>query len=300
MEFGFPVVAGSNTETLRLQGWRGVRFDGDHHDEAAGVYREFVSSSSIVSLFRKYNVAADVDYVSIDIDSSDLWVLRALLSSEAYKPKVISVEYNSNFPWGYSLAFPDATDTGLPRRLREWDKDCYLGSSARAIHQVASEFGYVIVDAEAGLDLFLVRSELWGARPLPRLSTKTLYRPFNLQRAHVAMAPDKAAAYIDYHEYSRLTSPPNAMPHRRALRLARRIAATQMARLRDERVPCFVDNDCREDELFLCRRMWASLCPWKPKRGGRVGAWLRYPCHHFLKPEHLSRLDRNLNLTAAF
>ena len=40
----------------------------------------------------------------------------------------------------------------------------YYGSSAMAIDFMARKHGYVAVDVEPGLDLFLGRSDLWGRR----------------------------------------------------------------------------------------------------------------------------------------
>ncbi len=40
-----------------------------------------LSSANIVSLFEKYKVPFAADYVSIDIDSTDLWIFRAILAS---------------------------------------------------------------------------------------------------------------------------------------------------------------------------------------------------------------------------
>ena len=70
-------------------------------------------------LFRQHGVSIEVDYVSIDIDSFDLWVLRALLASE-FRPRVLTVEYNSNFPYGSWLAFPDPQIMDVPQGLRHW------------------------------------------------------------------------------------------------------------------------------------------------------------------------------------
>ncbi len=42
------------------------------------------SSANIVSLFEKYKVPFAADYVSIDIDSTDLWIFRAILASGSY------------------------------------------------------------------------------------------------------------------------------------------------------------------------------------------------------------------------
>ena len=54
----------------------------------------------------------------------------------------------------------------------------YYGSSAMAIDFMARKHGYVAVDVEPGLDLFLVRSDLWGRRNVPDIKTA----PMSLRR----------------------------------------------------------------------------------------------------------------------
>ena len=126
VELGFPAVAGSNTEALYRLGWQGVRFDGKCPGNAAdNCQTAWITASNIKHLFSNVSVPHGVDYVSIDLDSTDIWVLRALLSGDcAFRPKVISVEYNSNFPWEYALAFPDEFHEVARQELRHWDRRC--------------------------------------------------------------------------------------------------------------------------------------------------------------------------------
>ena len=273
VEFGFPQVGGSNTEALRLRGWTGRRFDGQclgksaADDAQVGCSREWITSSNIVELFQRHGVDTHVDYVSIDLDTTDLWVLRALLSSE-FRPKVLSVEYNSNFPYGYALAFPDTAHEVAHPALRRWDGDCYMGSSASAIEMVAQEFGYVLVDVDPGLDLFLVDGRLWGSRPVPSADSLSVavYRPFNIRRNHVGLTAAKAAAYLDYATFRQSGG---------SVAAARRMAATQFARLREAHVPCFVDHQCALSKLVTCYELWSVLCP------GNGSGWFRKPCRRF-------------------
>jgi hypothetical protein len=74
---------------------------------APGPSYDCLSSANIVSLFEKYKVPLEADYVSIDIDSTDLWVFRAILASKKFRPRVFSVEYNANLAIGDFRTFPD-------------------------------------------------------------------------------------------------------------------------------------------------------------------------------------------------
>ena len=197
VEFGFnnnEMCAGTGANTCRLfqSGWRGLLLDGGHRNESINLRLEKISSYNIAHLFRKHGVPKAVDYVSIDIDSYDLWVLEALLASE-YRPRVISVEYNSNIPWRYALSYPDAARFSvgpLPDRIHhsptesKTGKDepsnhnCFVGASARAFDEVARAFGYTIVAVVPPLDLFLVQNDTAARYGLPHTPSPPTRRPF--------------------------------------------------------------------------------------------------------------------------
>ena len=283
VECGFPAVQTSNTEVLKRSGWTGVRFDGaclgkEAADSDAQCVKAWVASANIVELFRKHGVGGPPNptYVSIDLDTIDIWVLRALLAG-GIRPTVLTVEYNSNYPLEYALAFPDTShtrDDGQPpaRETRRWDGDCYMGSSAGALIAVAREFGFVVVDVEPGLDLFLVDGAAWGARPVPTLHTSSIFRPFNLRRNRTGLAGTrKARQMLDYNVWR------SGGGSTRAARKAAAQAFTTLA-ARPE-LPCFSNHRCADSELVLCADLWSVLC--KPSAQERNGgsSWFANPCH---------------------
>ena len=139
VEFGYQGRSTSNTFALWKDGWNGLLLDGNPRwvsktdDSKSNLHRAKITSRSIVRLFRRHGVPLEVDYVSIDIDSYDLWVLRALLGSE-YRPRVLTVEYNSNFPWDAGqLAFPDPEVMSVPVRLQQWGGRNYAQARHRSM-----------------------------------------------------------------------------------------------------------------------------------------------------------------------
>ena len=182
VEFGFNGDSGSNTVALRERGWRGHLFDcclGP--DPKINLHKAWLSVATIAELFRSHGVPTDLTYLSVDIDASDIWLLRALLRG-GFKPSLVTIEYNSNFPADAPLAFPDPDADPKDAYPVGWDGGCYMGSSFAAIEAVAREEGYVIVDVEPGYDLFLARADAWGARPVLRGAEleRRAYAPFNL------------------------------------------------------------------------------------------------------------------------
>ena len=286
VEFGYPMHIGSNTHALTMRGgWTGQQIDGDCPRKFPGYSiidqsmcrKERIYSTNIVQLFRKYAVPKEAEYVSIDIDTYDVWVLAALLSeSSEFRPKVLTVEYNSNFPYSHeaALAFPDPTwpsreapvplnpspHTGTrPARATHflgWDKECYFGSSARAIELVAKDRGYVVVDIEPGFDVFLVRADLWGDRPLPRLRNDNVFRPFNVGsqgQAHRPMGPERRREIIDY-AVLRKSKGENVEG-------ARAAAGEHVRAMEQAGNVCFQPHPCATHELARCPHLYSFLCP---------------------------------------
>ena len=157
------------------------------------LHQEFVTSANIVNLFQKYGVPFEPDYVSIDIDSADLWVMKSIMGS--YRPRVVSIEYNSNYGgFDGSLAHIDPSimptnDYAPPA----FPYTCFYGSSAASIHAAASrEHHYKLVGAVHGLDLVFVRGDLWPFDPMP------LDKVTDRREVHAPMTIQQARGLIDY------------------------------------------------------------------------------------------------------
>ena len=295
VEFGYTGAQGSNTAALRRRGWRGLLLDGSRSDESLNLHRARISSSNIVPLLREHGVPHDASYISIDIDSFDLWVMHAILHSE-YRPRIVSVEYNSNIP-DVALAFPDPEVMHVPSHLRRWGGNCYMGSSALALSDVGRSANYSVVDVEPGFDLFLVPDELVaaaGLRPLELERNSALYyRPFNIGRDG-GMRQYQRQEYIDYREWMRLgrslrSTPDDWRAGRNTTRARRQAArrhagaklvASQHVKMLEARgVPCFVDgfeHDCKL--LQKCDKLWSFLCRANGtdpcEQYGASGSWL--------------------------
>lgn len=180
VELGFnspSYTEGSNSYYLYENGWTGLILDKSYENLEINLHKEFITPENIVSLLEKYSVPHEPDYFSIDIDSQDLWVLRAMLNKASlYRPRVISLEYNANFPLAATVTLPptnNITDSV------GWDGfDNLYGASAGAIKLVANAAGYEVLHMLGLFDMFLVRRDLLdGACPPPFASfAKKNYR----------------------------------------------------------------------------------------------------------------------------
>jgi hypothetical protein len=91
-----------------------------------------------------------VDYVSIDVDSVDLWLFSHLIDG-GYRPRVVSVEYNSNYGLDKAVTVPPGA---------VWGGDSCYGASLSALYYCGAQRGYNLVAVEPLLDVFFIREDL--------------------------------------------------------------------------------------------------------------------------------------------
>jgi hypothetical protein len=113
-----------------------------------------VTPENIEELFRRADVPAEPDVVSIDIDGGDYWVWEAIVD---FRPRVVVIEYNA--------AIDSQRRLVQPRDRLGWDGTDYFGASLRALQGLGESKGYRLVHTEmAGLNAFFVREDLAGSR----------------------------------------------------------------------------------------------------------------------------------------
>lgn len=157
VEFGFNSVeltggSGSNTARLILdENWDYILFDSEYENTEINLYKEKLTPVNIGEVFKKYDVPQNPDYVSIDVDSIDLWLFRSMLIC-GYRPRVISVEYNMHFPI-------DVSATVEPDYSRDV-MDAVYGASMLALDTVAKEYDYKLVCVEDNLDMFFIEKNI--------------------------------------------------------------------------------------------------------------------------------------------
>lgn len=151
VEFGVEDGSECNTKLLRKRGWRVLQMDGDP-GKGKKIEREYITADNINDLFKKYKVPKNLDFLSIDIDSNDWYVWKAIDS--VYKPRLVCVEYNASFAPQISASV--AYDPKLV-----WDKTTYFGASLMALYRLARSKGYDLVYCTTnGVNAFFVRVDL--------------------------------------------------------------------------------------------------------------------------------------------
>lgn len=148
---------------VRHLGWRGtfVEADPEKADECRRNYQDYpaeviharVGVDNVNDL-----VPPDLDLLSIDIDSNDYWVFKALTS----RPRIVILEYNPRrtgldvYPHDPDLV---KTDANLK----------HIQATAASTILLAEEKGYRLAGADCECNLFFVPEELYkGSRNLVR------------------------------------------------------------------------------------------------------------------------------------
>lgn len=151
VEFGVGDATECNTRYLtEFSGWDGILMDCIKTDNSK-IKNVIVNAENIVDLFKEYNVPKEFDLLSIDIDSNDYWVWKAITG---YKPRVVIIEYNACFP-------PTESKTIFYDPNYRWDISDYFGATLSAMVKLGKEKGYTLVGCDSsGTNAFFVLNEL--------------------------------------------------------------------------------------------------------------------------------------------
>ena len=187
-EFCVDVGAGdavtmSNTRFLLAGGWKGllVEYDPEAFAKLADVYRRTpgamaarckATPESIGPLLLAYGVPREFDFLSLDIDGYDHWVLEAIL--KGYRPTLVCTEINEMFP--PPVRFVVKYDAG-----HSWPGNHFFGHSIAAVADLCGRHGYGIVRVEYN-NAFLAPLERCGSG-VEVLTAERAYREGYVERA---------------------------------------------------------------------------------------------------------------------
>lgn len=175
-----------NTLLLIHDGWRGVWFEGNENQRqpietkfqsllannrlslAIGFITPDNINAAMAEAAARLGInAPDLDFLSIDIDGMDIYLLEAI----EHLPKVLCIEYNAKFR-------PPLSKKPVLDLNRHWQNTDYMGSSLTAINEVANAKGYSLVGTNlTGLNAFFVRNDLLGGHFEEQLTPENLYNP---------------------------------------------------------------------------------------------------------------------------
>lgn len=170
--------SGGNSAVLALElGWSGLMVEAHRPHvrklralmaphPTVQVVCERVTAAGFNALLKTHGLKGDIDFLSIDIDSIDYWLLDAL---KQVSPRVLVMEYNAHFGPRLAVTLPDA-DLPSPRPKG------YFGASLAALEKRARGKGYrLVLCEESGVNAYFLRHDV--APEIPGLSVADAYRP---------------------------------------------------------------------------------------------------------------------------
>lgn len=184
VEIGVENGLECNTTYLLLQGWSGAWIEASAENCASArrtfagypleIVERFATPETADGLIAGLSGEGGIDLLSIDIDSHDYWVWKAVTS---VAPRVVVVEYNATLP-------PEVSKTIPYDPAYRWDGSNYFGASLGALAELAAAKGYCLVGCSpAGVNAFFVRRDLVGEHFLAPFSAANHYEP---PRYHLA------------------------------------------------------------------------------------------------------------------
>ncbi len=170
--------SGGNSAVLALDlGWSGLMVEAHRphvrklrplvaDNPGVTVLCERVTAGGFNALLKTQGLRGEIDFLSIDIDSIDYWLLDAL---KQVSPRVLVMEYNAHFGPRRAVTLPDA-DVPEPRPKG------YFGASLAALEKRARGKGYRLVICEdAGVNAYFLRHDV--APEIPGVTPEAAYRP---------------------------------------------------------------------------------------------------------------------------
>lgn len=140
----------SNTKLLKDEyGWNGLMMDADNHGNEE-VKKEFITATNILELLYKYDVPNKFDFLSIDLDGNDWYVLDVILDN--YAPRLIMAEFNGTIPLGVDKVM-------VYNENHSWNNDDYYGASFEAFKRLGEQRGYSTIFSYASTNIYLIKKD---------------------------------------------------------------------------------------------------------------------------------------------
>ena len=141
----------SNVRFLADRGWRVLMVDGERRT-TKDVVHAWITAEGVADLLRQHGIPEAFDFLSLDLDGVDYWILRALLEA-GFKPRLLVCEINGIHPRDRAVTIPYRADF-------RWPHTNYYGASLAAFEKLGAAHGLRLVHVRHTLNAFFVRADL--------------------------------------------------------------------------------------------------------------------------------------------
>lgn len=147
----------SNTRYFIENGYNAILIDADNQGNAE-VKQHRIIKENVNAILSTYNCPTKFDFLSIDTDGNDFWILDELLTK--YSPSLIVAEFNASIQKDKSVSIKYDSNFS-------WQGDDYYGFSFEAGKKLAEKHGYTIVFLNNNMNIFLLRNEFIEGVDIP-------------------------------------------------------------------------------------------------------------------------------------
>ena len=146
------------TDDLRINHkWNGLLLGiGCEEDKSINYHKHHLKLNNITEIFKKYSVPIEFDFLCVDTDWSDWYLLYKILT--IYKPRCIMVEINHIFNYDEDrvILYEDGSEKNIARPSYG---SIYQGASIKSITNLCKDYTLIYVNSDKS-DAFLVRNDI--------------------------------------------------------------------------------------------------------------------------------------------
>lgn len=180
VEFGaVDGITSSNTWYFKnVQKWEGLLLDVLMENPSINLYKRFLTKENICDIFAEFNVPINFDFLCVDIDGNDYWLLEEILKK--YSPRVIMVETNVRF---------EKYESYVMKYNENWKWNGYdwYGASPYAFKKMSNKYSYTPVHIHLD-DMIIIKNDCLTDEQISE-SWETIYPESNKELYYTHIKP---------------------------------------------------------------------------------------------------------------
>ena len=149
----------SNSRYFIKNGWDSILIDYDNRGNEE-VKKHKINKENINQLLKNYNCPKEFDFLSIDLDGNDYWIIDEILKE--YSPKLIVAEYNASFP-------PEESKTIKYDPEFIWQGDTYFGFTLSAGIKLAEKNNYKVILQNSDMNIYMLRKDFSNSMEINKI-----------------------------------------------------------------------------------------------------------------------------------
>ena len=120
----------------------GLLLDGQNKYNDNRITKVWLEPDNVVNILKSHDCPKNLDYISIDIDNMDYWVLKSVLEG-GYSSNLIVLEFNPIF--NNDESYTKKYQKGAKKKDKQTTLSSNYGASLHAFQKLLSNYGYRLI-----------------------------------------------------------------------------------------------------------------------------------------------------------